>query len=92
MSHLYFDATDLDWELFENQFNIPRSNVVEVNNIYRHICKLYVMKDDLELWNDIRSNKENKTEITFYRLMHENKWSKNTYKNDTPDKSLFYNK
>jgi len=79
----FFEVTDLDWELFEDKFNILRSNVVEVKNMFRTICKLYVINDDLQLWNDIRSNPENKTEITYYKLMHGHKWYKNVYKNET---------
>lgn len=75
----YFEVTELDWNLFETKFNILRSDVIEVNNIYRHICRLFVNKNDLQLWNDIQSNRDNKTEITYYKLEQGNKWYMNTY-------------
>lgn len=88
----YFEATNLDWELFEDKFNILRSNVVEVKNIFRHMCRLYVIADHLQLWNDIQSNPENKTEITYYELTNGNKWYKKIRKNEILDKSLLNNK
>jgi hypothetical protein len=71
---MYFIVTDLDWELFEQQFNIPRTDVIEVNNIYRHVCKLFILKKtDLQLWKD-------KNNVTVYELVDGNKWIKNTIK------------
>lgn len=85
----FLEVTDLYWDKFEEEFNIPRSNVVRVKNLFRHICQLYVMKNDLELWNEVQTNKENKTEITYYEFTycstHNHKWSKKIFKNETID-------
>lgn len=75
----YFEATVFDWNLFEETFNISRSNVVEVNNVFRYICRLYVHKNDVQLWNN-RDYLDNKTELIYYELMHGNKWYRNAYK------------
>lgn len=45
-------VSDMDWELFEQQFkSVKRTDVIEVPNIFRHMCKLYVKVEDKEKWN-----------------------------------------
>lgn len=70
----YFEITDLDWTLFEENYNIPRTEMVEVVNIYRHICRLFVLNSDLNLWNRISPNWEN-VGINCYHITNEKKWS-----------------
>jgi hypothetical protein len=43
-------VTDSDWDLFEEHFNILRNDMVEVPNRYRHVCKLYVKKEQIDLY------------------------------------------
>lgn len=73
----YFEVTDLDWESFENEFGLIRTDVSEVKNIFRHICKLYVHNDDVQLWNIacINSSTNNST-ITYYHITDKKKWHK----------------
>ena len=80
MSIFGIKETDLVWESFENEFHVPRSNVVEVNGIFRHPCRLYVDKDDLKLWDD-RHNPENADKISYYELTTNGKWIRRIYKN-----------
>ena len=45
------EITDEYWQLFEHTFNIRRDEVVSVRNIFKHKCKLFVHKDDVDVWN-----------------------------------------
>lgn len=53
-----FELNDLHWNMFEEKFSMPKTDVTEVNNIFRHICRLYVANSDLELWNSKTKNVE----------------------------------
>jgi hypothetical protein len=83
MSHCHIELTDLDWNLFEGKFNILRTDVVEVPNIFRHICRLFVLKIDLNLWNEKKANKEKcmNVEINYYEITDKKIWYKSTLKN-----------
>lgn len=74
-----FEITDSDWDAFESKFKVSRSTVVEVRNCFRHVCKIYVNQDDLQLWNEVLSNKDDEREVSYYTCMpynNENRWSK----------------
>jgi hypothetical protein len=73
----YFEITDLDWNLFEEKYNIPRTETVEVTNIFRHICRLFVLKTDLDLWNTKWANWEKfiNVEINYYHIADKKIWS-----------------
>ena len=60
----YFEVSDLDWELFEKKFNITKTEVIEIKNIFRHICRLYVLKNYLQILNDSENKKD--IEIILY--------------------------
>lgn len=79
----YFEITDLDWNFFEETYNIPRTEIVEVTNIFRHICRLFVLKTDLNLWNTKRTNWENfrNVEINYYHITDRKIWSNKILKN-----------
>jgi len=50
---VYFEITDLDWTHFENQFtDITRADVIEVSNFFRHQCRIFILKNMLEQWNN----------------------------------------
>jgi hypothetical protein len=38
----------VDWNLFENIFNISRDDIVEVKNIYLMKCKVYLLVEDVK--------------------------------------------
>ncbi len=78
----YFEITDLDWNLFEEKYNISRTEIVEVNNIYRTVCRLFVHKPDLNLWKEKTKNWEQfkHIEINFYKKTNTNTWVKMTLK------------
>lgn len=63
----YFEISNFDWELFEEKYNIPRTKMVEVTNIFRHICRLFVLETDVNLWNTKKNNLEN-VEINYYHI------------------------
>ncbi len=72
--------TDEYWNLFEQTFNIPRTDVVNVRNIYKHKCGLYVHKDDLDKWNYKYENWNGRTDVEFqyyeirFMLDGEHRW------------------
>jgi hypothetical protein len=75
------EITDEYWSLFEQTFNIDRSDVVNVRNHFRHECKLFVHKDDLDAWNYKREDWNARTdvvvnyyEIMFFRTNGNHKW------------------
>ncbi len=78
----YFEITDLDWNLFEEKYNIQKTDVVEVTNIFRHICRLFVLKNDLNLWNEKRNNWENfkNVNVNYYHITNEKIWTNSTLK------------
>jgi len=50
---VYFEITDLDWRQFETQFtDITRADVIEVSNFFRHQCRIFILKNMLEQWNN----------------------------------------
>ena len=50
---VYFEITDLDWIQFENEFtDICRADVIEVPNFFRHQCRIFILKNMLEQWNN----------------------------------------
>jgi hypothetical protein len=65
------DITDEYWALFEQKFNIARTDVVNVKNIYRHRCSLFVHKDDLDAWNYKYEDWNGRTDVrfNFYEIM-----------------------
>lgn len=71
----FFEIADLTWNSFEETYNIPRTEIVEVSNIFRHICRLFVHMDDLELWDTNRMN------VTYYHITAQKIWQKLTYAN-----------
>lgn len=73
----YFEITDLDWNLFEEKYNISKTEMVEVTNIFRHMCRLFVLKTDLNLWNTIRENGKFfiNGKINYYHITNKKEWS-----------------
>ena len=76
----YIEINDADWKVFEDTYSIPRTEMVEVNNIFRHRCRLFVVKVDARLWkfmiNDMKGFRDiGNEEITYYHYA-ENKWFK----------------
>ena len=50
---VYFEITDLDWIQFETQFtDITRADVIEVSNFFRHQCRIFILKNMLDQWNN----------------------------------------
>lgn len=39
------------WRAFEDKYNISMNDVIEIPNYFRHVCRLYIHKKDLERWN-----------------------------------------
>jgi hypothetical protein len=75
------ETTKEEWNTFEHLFSIPRSEMVEVKNVYRTLCNLYVKKTDLQLWENKQQNREmyKNIEVVSYMLIilqTGNKWSK----------------
>ncbi len=78
----YFEITDLDWNLFEEKYNIQKTEIIEVDNVFRHMCRLFVLKSDLNLWNEKPTcnkldNLKN-VKVNFYRITNEKKWTNST--------------
>lgn len=65
------DRLDVNWELFEQKFNISRDDVEEVKNIYRMIAKVYVLKNNLEMFYE---NSFDKNEIIKCYYFHIGNW------------------
>lgn len=65
------EITSEYWTLFEQTFNIARTDVVNVKNIYKHRCKLFVHKDDLDAWNYKREDWKGRKDVGFnyYEIM-----------------------
>lgn len=51
MSLLLDKPTEEDWKIFESKFNVSKEDVVQVKNIFRHHCKLYIFKSDVIYWD-----------------------------------------
>lgn len=69
MSFLLDNApTKKDWEAFEHIFNLSREDVVQVKNIFRHPCKLYVLKTDAVNWDWEQNINDDKINVYFYHL------------------------
>ena len=73
--HSNLEITNMDWIEFEKKFNISRTDVIEIKNIFRHVCKLFILKTDETLWNCNQRNQE----IMLYELVPNHKWYKFTY-------------
>ena len=86
----YFEIDDLDWNSFEEKYNILRTEMVEVPNTFRHICRLFVSKYDLDAWNVLKydldswnKRRDNFTnvEINYYHINEQKKWNKLIFTN-----------
>lgn len=42
------EELSMNWNLFENIFNISRDDIVEVKNIYLMKCKVYLLVEDVK--------------------------------------------
>lgn len=74
----YFERqpSALDWILFEDKFNMLRTDVVKVNNIYHpRICSVYVLKTELGLWN--KKIAGGQVQMNVYVLINDKTWIKN---------------
>lgn len=69
-----FEKVDVDWESFEQKFNISRDDVEEVKNIYRMVAKVYVLKHNLEMFYE---NSFDKNEIVKCYYFHMGNWGSN---------------
>jgi hypothetical protein len=50
---VYFEITHLDWIQFETQFtDITRADVIEVSNFFRHQCRIFILKNMIDQWNN----------------------------------------
>ncbi len=67
MEYIYPVITDLDWVDFEKRFSINRADVVEIKNMYRHPCKLFVRKEHLDEW-------KNNLNIDIFEITTTHKW------------------
>ena len=64
---------DTEWNMFEQQFpNIKKTDVIEVDNVLKHMCKLFVHKNDLQKWNQkIKNNfKSEDSKIAVYHFSY----------------------
>ena len=60
---VYFEITDLDWIQFETQFtDITRADVIEVSNFFRHQCRIFILKNMLDQWNNDEHT------VSYYRV------------------------
>jgi hypothetical protein len=77
---------DIDWNAFEDTFQLSQKDVTEVSNMFRHICRLFVKNDDLSTFNQLK-NSRNHSDANLnqmYELLYEwsmttrgvNKWKK----------------
>jgi hypothetical protein len=83
-SQYIYDITDLDWNLFEEKYNISRTEMVEIDNIYNNKSTYIVHKNDLNLWNELIKNPEQSknTEMTLYEIeITDKKWIERKIKN-----------
>ena len=75
-----FKLTNLDWDSFEKQFNILRTDIVEVSHMFRSNSRVYSLNSDLKIWDEKRANSEfNKNaKIIFYYINDKMIWRKTT--------------
>lgn len=79
------EITDEHWALFEQTFGLSRTDVVGVRNIFRHRCKLFVHKNDLDKWNYKYEDWNERTDVRFnvYEIMFKSngnhKWLMRTF-------------
>ena len=78
----YFEITDSEWDSFEAKFNILRTDVVEVANIFRSPGRIFVLRTNLELWNQKKANREQfrNVPVTFYHKFEGLHWTSSTLK------------
>ena len=49
----YFEITHNDWLMFEREFpNVTRNDVIEVTNIFRNPCRIFILKSLIYQWNN----------------------------------------
>jgi hypothetical protein len=53
-----------------------------VKNIFRHICRLFVLKTDLNLWNEKPTYYEldnlKNVKVNYYHITNKKKWTNST--------------
>jgi hypothetical protein len=78
------EISDEQWILFEQTFNVAKTDVVNVRNHFRHKCQLFVHKDDLNAWNYKCEDWNGRTDVGFnyYEIM---------FKRDGNDKWILRN-
>ncbi len=53
------EISEDNWKSFEEIFeNISKKDVIEINNIYKHVCRLFIDKKNLEILYKKRENRE----------------------------------
>jgi hypothetical protein len=71
----YFEITNEDWLNFENEFtNVTRNDVIEVSNIFRHPCRIFIQRTLISQWNNVDF------ETSYYHVTKNNNiclWVKN---------------
>lgn len=67
------EPIDTEWLALKEKYNILKTDLVRVPNIYRHICILYVFKADFPLWV------QKQDDIHHYDLYHNNNLETNIY-------------
>jgi len=74
------EKLNVDWETFEEKFNISRDDVIRVPNIFRCICKLYILKNHVTMFHENLLDNEN---LMCYSFQLGNKWIRNKIDMDT---------
>lgn len=52
------EITDFDWLNFEKNYMVSRYELVELENIYRHPCRIFVKKSDLPIYEKLHKDLE----------------------------------
>jgi hypothetical protein len=70
------NITDLDWNLLETKYNVSLTNIIEVQNIFKPDCNIFIPSDCLHLWNNyLHNNNNNSKKINIaYEFTETHKW------------------
>ncbi len=85
MLYSKMNIDETDWKLFEDTYSMPRTDVVEVRNIFKHRCKIFVQKEDVGIWNYMINNMKKFRDIgciqfPYYYYTSQLKWSTSVMK------------
>lgn len=70
------ELTDADWISFENTFCIEKTSLIEVKNLFRHMCRMFITTSNIELWNKKTTNwdKYSDIHIEYFHITKDKKW------------------